>query len=64
MDLESIGGGLGGGILIGILTALGINRRVGRIEDYKQDKTVCEAIHKGSEQRLERIENKLDRLGD
>ena len=62
MDIESLGGGAGAGFLTAILTAFGINKRVGNLEDYKQDKTVCEVIKHGMETRLERIEEKLDDL--
>jgi len=64
MDIESLGGGAGAGFLTAILTAFGINKRVGNLEDCKQDKAVCVEVHKGTEQRLERIEDKIDSLND
>ena len=64
MNWESIGFGAGSGFMVSLLAALGWNRRINRLEDGKQDKGTCQAIHQGTEQRLERIENKLDSLSD
>lgn len=69
-DIESLGGGAGAGIVGGIfgaiLTVLGINRRINKIEDSKQDRTVCEATHKGIDEKFNTIiegQNKIwDRL--
>jgi len=71
MDFESLGTGGIGGVIIGILTAFGINYRVKRIEENKQDKTVCSALHKSSDDKFEilikgqeKIFNRLDNLND
>lgn len=45
MDLESIAGGGGAGIIGTILVAIGFGRRLNKVEDDKQDKTVCTATH-------------------
>lgn len=42
MDIESIGSGAGAGLIGTLLGILGINKKV----DGKQDKTVCDVIHK------------------
>ncbi len=70
-DIESLGGGAGGGIIGAILVALGFVKRVNKLEDSKQDKVVCEAIHKGIEGKINTIiegQNKiwerLDNLND
>ena len=52
MDLESIGSGAGAGLISGILGVLGINRRMNKIEDSKQDKTVCDVMHKGIDEKF------------
>jgi len=64
MNWESMGYGAGAGFVASLMAFFGWNRRLNKIEDFKQDKTVCEVIHKGTEQRLERIEGKLDDLND
>jgi len=46
-DLETLGIGTGGGLIGAVLGVLGINRRMNNIEKQKQDKSLCEAIHKG-----------------
>ena len=40
--LESLGLGGLGGLLMGIITALGNKSRINKLEDSKQDKPVCE----------------------
>ena len=47
MDLESLGGGAGAGLIGAILGVLGINRRVNKLENAKQDKSICDSVHKG-----------------
>lgn len=48
MDLESVGGGAGaGGVIATIFAILGINR--------KQDKSVCNVIHKGIDDKFDAI---------
>ena len=64
IDLETLGGGAGTGFLVSLVTAFGFGRRVSRVEDNKQDKSVCDALHRDSDRRLERIEEKLDGLND
>jgi len=51
-DIESIGSGAGAGLIGAILGILGINRRVNKVEDSKQDKSVCEAMHKGIDEKF------------
>ena len=46
-ELETLGIGTGGGLIGAILGVLGINRRVNKVEETKQDKALCENIHKG-----------------
>ena len=46
-DIESIGSGAGAGLIGAILGAFGINRRINKVEETKQDKALCETIHKG-----------------
>lgn len=45
MDLESLAGGGGAGFIGAILGVLGLNRRMNKLEDGKQDKSVCDALH-------------------
>lgn len=45
MDIESIGGGAGAGLFGAILGYLGFSRRLNKLEDDKQDKNVCNALH-------------------
>jgi len=52
-DIESLGGGAGAGLISGILAVLGINRRMNKIEDCKQDIPVCDAKHKGIDEKFE-----------
>ena len=52
MNLESVGFGAGGGIVVTILTALGWNRRMNNLEEKKQDRNVCEALHKSIDSQL------------
>ena len=70
-DLESIGTGFGTGIIGAILGVLGINRRVNRVEEGKQDKISCLPIHKGIDDKFiilidgqKRIFERLDSLND
>ena len=46
-DIESLGGGLVTGFVGAIGGVLGINRRVNKVEESKQDKTLCEVMHRG-----------------
>ncbi len=69
MDLESLGSGAGAGLIGAILGVFGINRRVGKIERDKQDKTVCDTLHKAADDKFnilikgqERLFDKLDDL--
>jgi hypothetical protein len=43
MSLEQIGYGGVGGLIIAALSILGIHKRI----DKKQDKGICDAVHKG-----------------
>jgi len=54
-DIESLGAGGVSGFFIAILTAFGISRKVNKMEDFKQDKPVCMAIHKGIDEKINTI---------
>ena len=45
MDIESLGAGAGTGFFGAILGYLGFSRRLNKLEDGKQDKTICNAYH-------------------
>jgi hypothetical protein len=65
IDLESILSGGGTGFIAAILTALGFNRRLTKMEDSLDKKVDChvhENISGGIKQSLERIEGRLDDL--
>lgn len=61
-DIESIGSGAGAGLIGAVLAVLGINRRMKKVEDDKQDKSVCEVLHKSSDEKFERIIKGQDKL--
>jgi len=70
-DLETLGIGTGGGLIGAILGVFGINRRVNNIEKSKQDKTVCDALHKSADDKFnilingqEKIFSRLENLND
>lgn len=70
-DIESLGAGGIGGFFIAILTAFGISRKVDKMEDLKQDKSVCGATHKGIDEKFntiiegqKKIWERLDSLND
>jgi hypothetical protein len=62
LDLESLGGGAGAGILGSILAVFGFHRRMNRLEDEKQNRTVCNALHESIGKRLETLQNSIDHL--
>jgi hypothetical protein len=65
MDLESISAGAGSGIVGIILGYFGISKRVDKIEselEKKLDKNTCAVCKDSHDDRLDRIENKIDRL--
>lgn len=62
IDLESILAGSGSGFVATILTILGINRRLEKIENTKLDCSVHESHAKTVGDSLERIERRLDDL--
>jgi hypothetical protein len=62
LDLESLGGGAGAGILGSILAVFGFHRRMNRLEDEKQNRTVCNALHESIDKRLETLQNSIDHL--
>lgn len=71
MDIESLGGGAGAGLIGAILGVLGINRRMSNLEKCKQDKSVCNAIHKSDDDKFEilikgqdKIFERLDNMND
>jgi len=65
MDIESLGAGAGSGIIGTILGYFGISKRVDKIEvelEKKLDKNTCAVCKDTHDDRLDRIENKIDRL--
>lgn len=70
MAIEDIGMGAGAGGFIGaILTFFGIKQRMDRHEkdieklsDHTVWRTTCQTTHRAVEQRLERIETKIDMI--
>jgi hypothetical protein len=62
LDLESLGGGAGAGILGSILAVFGFHRRMNRLEEEKQNRTVCNALHESIDKRLETLQNSIDHL--
>ena len=71
MDLETLGTGAGSGLIGAILGVFGINRRVNKIEEQKQDKVLCETIHKGADEKFiiliegqKRMFERLDNIND
>ena len=55
LELETLGISTGGGLIGAILGVLGINRRVNKIEEMKQDKTLCEVTHRGIDNKFSDI---------
>ena len=64
MNWESVGFGAGGGIVVTILTALGWNRRMNNLEEKKQDRNVCEALHKSIDTQLSDLKKGQDAIFD
>jgi ribosomal protein L37AE/L43A len=62
MDLESLGGGGISGFVVALVGVFGFSRRLSKLENEKVNKDVCELCKKDSDARLDRIENKIDRL--
>ena len=65
MNLETIGASAGSGIVGMVLGYFGISKRVDKIEgdlDKKIGKDTCEVCQKNHDDRLDRIEGKIDRL--
>lgn len=70
-DIESIGSGAGAGLIGAILGVLGINRRMNKLEENKQEKSVCEILHKSADDKFdvlikgqERLFEKVDDLNN
>ena len=70
-DLESLGGGAGAGLIGAILGVFGINRRINKLEESKQDKSACGLIHKAIDEKFtilidgqKRIFESIDDLND
>lgn len=68
MDLESLGGGVGSGLIGTILGLLGFskiqNRRIDKLEDNKQDKFACIPTHKGIEDKFNTIISSVNEIKD
>ena len=62
MNLDNTLYGAGGGILVALAGALGIVRKIERLEDTKVDKSSCDICNKASTERFESIDNKLDMI--
>ena len=69
MDIESVGAGAGGGALSAILAWFGIKQRLDRqdkdIEKIQEGtiwRSTCNATHEGLNDRMERMERKIDIL--
>ena len=55
-----IGGAIVGGI--GSLLVAILNRRTNNLEDEKQDKSVCDVLHTGTDKRLDTIQSSINHL--
>lgn len=71
MDFESIGGGALTGFVSSILTLLGWNRRMNKLEDFKQSTEVCNqkhaqfmAVQEQTNEDIRYIKVRLDKLYD
>ena len=64
IDMETLIGGGGSGFVAAILTALGINTRLKKLEETKLDCKVYEESHDATLKTLDRIERKLDKWED
>lgn len=62
MDIAQLATGGGGGLLASILALFAVHRRLERVEEAKQDKTVCEAHWKFMESLDHKIDHIIDRL--
>lgn len=62
MDIESIGGGFGSGLIGAIAGLLGMNRKINKLEEDKRSKVVCETIHKGVDDKFETIVTTLKEI--
>ena len=67
VDIESVGSGAGGGLLMAILTWLGIKQRLDRqdrdiekLQDSAVWRSTCVVTHKNVDERLARMETKMD----
>ena len=63
-DIESMGGGGITGLFIGILTAFGLKSKVDKLDDKKQDKSVCDAVHKSIDDKFTILINGQTKLFD
>ena len=67
MPIQDIGYGGIGGLTVAVLTFLGWNRRLNRLEDCKQDKAVCDVRHeivKKISEDLDYIKERIDKLAN
>lgn len=61
-DIGSLGGGGVAGIFFGILTVLGLKSKVDKMEEKKQDRSVCEVIHKSIDDKFTILINEQRKL--
>lgn len=70
-DIESFGGGGISGLFFGIITALGLKGKVEKLDDKKQDKSVCDVVHKSIDDKFtvliegqSKLFDKIDKLNE
>jgi hypothetical protein len=61
-DLESLGSGGISGLFVSIITALGLKGKIDRLEDKKQDKSLCDTLHKSINEKFDLIIKGQDKL--
>jgi len=64
MDIESLGGGAGTGLIGAFLGYLGFSRRLNKLEDCKQDKSVCNVAHENIRNTFDDIKEDTRKIFD